>query len=79
MYSGKQFIIEFKYRWKKTYDITSYFVFRSVIMFEEGGEDLFNEVLEEENDDELEGDRNRYTVPTRSREKIKYDVNRFRK
>jgi len=54
-------------------------VFRSVIMFEEGGEDFFNDVLEEENDEELEGDRNRYTVPTRSREKIKYDVNRFRK
>ena len=48
-------------------------------MFEEGGEDFFNDVLEEENDEELEGDRNRYTVPTRSREKIKYDVDRFRK
>jgi len=55
-------------------------VFRSVMMLEELGDDLLNDVPEDDDDnEELEGDRNRYTVPTKSREKIKYDPDRFRK
>ena len=51
-------------------------VFRSVKMLEESGDALDDNIDEEE---EIEGDINRYTVKTKSLEKIKYDPNRFRK
>ena len=33
---------------------------------------------DDEDDEELDGDSNQYTIQTKSREKIKYDPNRFR-
>ena len=51
-------------------------VFRSVKMLEEFGDDTINE---DDDEEEMEGDINRYTVKTKSLEKIKYDPNRFRR
>ena len=51
-------------------------VFRTMKVLEDQ-EDPDN--IDEDDDDYIEGDENRYTVKTKSREKIKYDPNRFKK
>ena len=40
--------------------------------------DMASDNIEEEDEEEIEGDNNFYTVPTKNRDKIKYDPNRFR-
>ena len=50
-------------------------VFRTMKVLEDQ-EDSDN--IDEDDDDYIEGDENRYTVKTKSREKIKYDPIRFR-
>ena len=50
-------------------------VFRTMKMLETGAHDI---IEEEEEDEDIEGDNNFYTVPTKSRDKIKYDPNRLR-
>ena len=51
-------------------------VFRTMKMLESG--ELNVDEDDDEDDEELDGDSNQYTIQTKSREKIKYDPNRFR-
>ena len=50
-------------------------VFRTMKVLEDQDD---SENIEDDDDDYIEGDENRYTVKTKSREKIKYDPDRFR-
>jgi len=53
-------------------------VFKSLKIIEKYGDTLDHSDNDEE-DDEIEGDINRYTVKTKSLDKIKYDPDRFRR